>query len=97
MVNDQGNEALMTWVDSEATAAAIGVGALGLAWCARQAFLYLRWKLTGNGRCNGGKHCADHPTVMETLNTLKENYEDDKQIELYTRAIKRVNGGDPRD
>lgn len=75
----------------EVWGALIGVGSLGAAWIGAKGWDYFKWKITGNGRCNGGKHCADHDKVISTLTKLEENYEDEKQVGLYVEAIKRAN------
>jgi len=81
----------------EVQGALIGVGALGGAWVGRAGFDYLKYKIVGNGKCNGGKHCSDHQSIVETLAKLESNYEDEKQVDLYVRAIQRANGGNGHD
>ena len=85
-------------ITPEVQGSLIGVGALCGAWALRATWDYAKYKLTGNGRCSNNGHCRDHSAVMQILKHLQESHEDEKQVELITRAIKRANGStDPRD
>ena len=82
----------------EVQGALLGVSAFvvagGVKWAVNYGKMYVDTKIlkNGNGKCNGGKHCGDHKSLVEAVNKLTEQYEDEKQIGLYTEAIKRANG-----
>ena len=76
-------------IPPEVQGALIGVGATGLSWTGKIAFDYLRLKFSKNGNSNNG-FCSQHREVITLLREIKSHYEEEKQIELYTEAIKRA-------
>jgi len=95
----------------EVWAALIGIGAYAGIGLGKHVLIYLRWKITGNGKApsgsnegNGRVHCLDHAVMAADVAWIKKEHEEKRRVEVIVKAIKQANGdgaallgGDPRD
>lgn len=79
-------------VGPEAQSALIGAGAMGITWLGKIGVCYLKLKLSKNGKPAPHTICSQHNHLLEVVHKIEAHYEDEHQISLYTKAIKRAAG-----
>ena len=83
-------------IDPGVQSAIVGVVALGVAYLGKLSVCYLRLKLNKNNnrRLFYRPVCSQHDELLNIIRELKNHYDEERQIELYSKAIKRANGQD---
>ena len=81
-------------IDPGVQSAMVGVVALGIAYLGKVSICYLKLKLNKNEKVNNCKSvCSQHAHLVAMVKKISDHYEDEKQIDLYSKAIERVNSG----
>lgn len=80
-------------IGPEAQGALIGLAAAGIAWAGKISICYLKLKLGKgtNGKCTPHPVCDQHAQLVGMVRRIADHYQEEKQIGLYTEAIKRAN------
>lgn len=79
-------------IETEIYGSMIGVLGVGVAYLGKIGICWLKLKLNKAPKGARRSVCGQHNDLLVMVREIKNHYDDEKQVELYSRAIKRATG-----
>jgi len=80
----------MIMLGPEAQSALIGVAAVGVTYLGKIGVCFVKNKVSKNGKAYSANVCKHHDDLVSLVNKINDHFQDERQVDLYSRAIRKV-------